>query len=272
LTRPSRIHSDEAYRRANVFKDRFQPRDDVDYAWIQTYSREVYSRLEQADQTLDTKAESIIKLLGGGTGLLALGALINAPKIGILPVICICAALLAALFAIFSAAWVRVPRESFLPPSIAWAISYAHRYAKPADQFLGQWHLACEGMRLAVLAKAAGVRLATWLAVTAILFLALSFIAALFTIEPGIPDNPEQAMASATEQPNEFPPAPAPSGIPQTPDPQFYEGPTMQGPEPARIAGPQSLEKNGDPSSIAGPQIIRHERTGSRIHGPIVSD
>ena len=67
---PTRVHDDPAYQKAHEFKDSYSPKEQVDYDWVQDYARLIYDRFQQADESLDAKAESIIKLLGGGTGLL----------------------------------------------------------------------------------------------------------------------------------------------------------------------------------------------------------
>ena len=152
---PTKIHDDPAYQKAHEFKNTFSPKQDVDYDWIEDYARLIYDRFDQADQTLDAKAESIIKVLGGGTGLLTLGAIINLPKLGLPVAIGLAISILLALVAITFAAWVRLPRQTFLPPSVGWAMSYADWYRDDARRkFLAQWHLACEGVRLTVRAKA----------------------------------------------------------------------------------------------------------------------
>lgn len=81
LPRPSDIRSDPDYQVAHDFKDSYEPSDGVDYKWVSTYARETYDRFEQANQNLDAKAESIIKLLGGGTGLVTLGAIVRSADV-----------------------------------------------------------------------------------------------------------------------------------------------------------------------------------------------
>jgi len=180
---PTRIHDDPAYQKAHEFKDTYSPKEGVEYDWVRDYARLVYDRFSQADESLDAKAESIIKVLGGGSGLITLGAILSLPNLGLPVAIGLAISLLVALVAIAIAAWVRVPRQTFLPPSVAWALTYADFYRDAApNKFLAQWHLACEGVRLAVRAKARGVKIATWCAFAAIAALTLSFFIAICTM------------------------------------------------------------------------------------------
>ena len=183
LPKPTDVRFDAEYASAHRFKNAFTPQQGVDYHWVQTYAREIYRRLDEADQVLDAKAESIIKLLGGGTGLLSVGAIVNLPRLSGPVAACLLIALVLALAGIVIAARVRVPSQAFLPPTTGWAVRYAESYGDAAeDMFLGQWHLASEGRRLALRAKAIGVKYATWLAVAALTTVALSFVVALATM------------------------------------------------------------------------------------------
>lgn len=123
---------------------------------------------------------------------MTLGAIVNLPRLGIVVPIVLVVTLILALVAIFIAAWVRVPSETFLPPSVGWAIRYAEHYRDASEpRFLAQWHLACEGMRLAVRAKAEGVKRATWWAGASLASLAFAFIIAIGTIAGDSPSSGE---------------------------------------------------------------------------------
>lgn len=250
---PTRIHDDPAYQKAHEFKDTYSPKEGVNYDWIQDYARLIYDRFNQADELLDAKAESIIKLLGGGTGLLTLGAILNLSKLGLPAGIGLGISLLLALVAIAIAAWARVPRQTFLPPSVAWALKYADSYGDAApSKFLAQWHLACEGIRLAVRVKARGVKVATGFAFAALVALTLSFFIALCIMNNDANGQLSGGARMSSDSQNNTPPAPDPSGSPQTPD-------------PATAAEPQSFERAASPgepqpAEQAEPQSIRYSR------------
>jgi hypothetical protein len=250
LPRLGKIHLDLEYQKAHDFKNLFHPKNGVDYEWVTGYARQIYDQFDQADQVLDAKAESIIKVLGGGSGLLTLGAILNLPKLPTGVLWCLAVALVLALLGIFFAAWVRMPRQAFLPPSIAWALAYSDHYGKDAEnKFLAQWHLACEGMRLAVRNKARGVTLATWFASAALAAVSLAFFVAILKIDEVNASNPAGGVQQMVQNPgseNSTPPAPDPSGVTQTP-------------EPALQAEPQVINR-GAPATTAEPQSIRFGR------------
>ena len=271
------IHGDPDYQKAHEFKDTFSPKEGVDYDWIEDYARLVYDRFDKAEQTLDAKAESIIKFLGGGTGLLTFGAIVNIQKLGLPVAVALGISLLLAVVAIAIAAWVRLPRQTFLPPSVGWALAYANFYQDAArSKFLAQWHVACEGMRLAVDVKARTVKIAMRWTLGALLALALSFAVAVCTMKV---DGKEQIPGGASMGRNSSqntPPAPDPAGAPQTPDPAMFAEPPgpaggHPGPDPAVSAEPQIVANNApdgrrEPAQQAEPQSIQYARDGSGRH------
>ena len=249
LPPPSQVFTDPDYVAAYEFKNTFTPTDGKDYAWTVDYAKFTFAQLQHADETLDRKAESIMRTLGGGSGLLSLGAVLNLSKIGTAPAFAIAAALLLALLAVLAAAWVRVPRNVLLPPSVAWALSYVDAYDKSQERFLAQWHLACEATRLSIRAKAWGVALATWLGVASVCAVAISFIIAFATMtdsQTSIAKDQNMTQNSSDEGGNS---APDPSAAPQTPPPTVAD--------PQNKANPQSVQANENPAQQAGPQTLQ---------------
>jgi len=253
IKKPVKIHEELDYRKAYQFKRNFQPQDGVEYGWIKQYAEFIYSRLEQASETLDSKAESMIRIFAGGSGLVSLGAILNLSDISVEVAICWLIALGLALVSIYSAARVRFPRQTYLPPSLYWAIQYAEHHKSTAeDRFLAQWHLACEGLRLNNRWKASGLKVSVVFGVAAIVCLALSFCVALGTMKTiETNDSPEEQTMAVDP-----PPAPDPAAQPQTADSTSQVGPSEH-------AGPQSVENSynpnakgggGDQADVAGPQ------------------
>lgn len=257
---PSKIQDDPAYQSAHRFKDTYSPKEGVDYDWVEDYAKLVYDRFDKTDEALDAKAESIIKVLGGGSGLVTLGAILNLPKLGLPVAIGLGISVLLAFVAIGIAAWVRVPRQTFLPPSVAWALKYADFYEDAArSKFLAQWHLACEGVPLAVRAKARGVRVAMWWAVAALAALTLSFFIAVCTMRGDTNVQPSGDPPMSSDSQNNTPTTPDPSGSQQTPDPavsaepqSFEKGATSGQVQPAQQAEPQSIRFSKDSGKAAG--------------------
>ncbi|NOY30753.1 MAG: hypothetical protein GXP28_11470 [Planctomycetes bacterium] len=108
------IFTDPEYQAAYRFKDVFLPDKDKDYEWVAEYARFTFDQLQKANDTLDKKSESIMRVLGGGSGLLSLGAVLNLTKIGVATAFGLLSAL--ALVAVVVAVWVRVPQNTLLPP------------------------------------------------------------------------------------------------------------------------------------------------------------
>jgi hypothetical protein len=168
------------YKKALEFNSKHEPRSDRDYKWIWQYAEQNFLRWEDANKYLDEKADSLIKYLGGGTGLFTILSITSAKSetLGIIAwaIPAVVAALIATAFAI----WARTPATAFAPPSIEGAIIYTNEFAeKDRAVFLGQWHLASEGMRLAVKLKAGRVKFASVLYVTALILLLIPLIVAV---------------------------------------------------------------------------------------------
>jgi hypothetical protein len=280
MSRPDRIFTDPEYANAYEYKDQFQPKDDADYGWVSTYAVFIYNQLQAIETSLDSKAESIVKLMGGASGLLSIGAIINMDKLIALngPTrLSIAFSLIIALFSVGLAIWARVPRNTVLPPSIAWALEYVEGYESQSEsRFLAQWHLACEGIRLSNRAKSICVRIASWMGLASVLLLAISFFIAMATISKA-PPKKETAEPTTTQQPTLIrniinmtenspsssgtdsapaepqptaAPAPNPASQPQTP-------PAAKVASPQAAAGPLILSEDNGPAANAGPQTIQ---------------
>jgi len=122
---PAACRRDPEYQEAHKSKETFSPKEDVDYDWVHEYALLIYDRFDQAEKALDAKAESIIKFLGGGSGLLTLGAIVNLRDLGLPVAMALGVSLLLALVAIGVAAGVGLPRQGFLPRSVARGLAYA---------------------------------------------------------------------------------------------------------------------------------------------------
>jgi hypothetical protein len=250
-----RIQFDPEYQKAHAFKNSFRPtKSPEEYRWVAEYAKFVLGQFQSAERTLDEKAESVMKLFGGGTGLLTLGAIVNLPKISVPTMVVLGIALILALFAMLAAAWVRAPRQSYLPPSVAWALAYAEKYeAASESRFIAQWHLACEGLRLTLRLKVKGVKIATWFGYWSIVAVALSLCSAIIWPAEQMIQNSRQREAQSakelnkmsTEVPTSSTSTPDPSGASQTPDAALF------------IPSHASINGATDPSVAAEPQSIQ---------------
>lgn len=177
--RPQPVARRAEYLKALDFEERIQPIEGVDYEWAWDYAKGAYDRLATIYSKLDEKADGIIKYLGGGAGLFTIGMLTNLDKIPAAYLAWSIPAVIVAVLSVIVANLARKPNDSSLPPSVESAFRYADSFNKTAKaSFLGQWHLACEGMRLAVETKALRVTWATWLYVASIALLLVPLVIA----------------------------------------------------------------------------------------------
>jgi hypothetical protein len=171
----------EAYDEANKFKLNIEPKPGADYEWVWEYAKFQFERADAIYKDLDNRAHDIIKYLGGGTGLLTFGALANVDHRNVWVVVSAIPAFLCAIVSIALAARARQPNPTWEPPPIDSAFRFAGEYkegeAKP--HFLGQWHLTCELMYLAVQAKSKRIAYATMFYVLAIVLLAIPIVVAI---------------------------------------------------------------------------------------------
>ena len=178
----ARIAAEPSYDAAKTFQKNIEPQDGVEYAWVWAFAKDQYARLESICKGVDEKANDILKYLGGGAGLLTLAVLANVTARNYYVFLLAVPSLVLALISIAFAAKARRPIKTLVPPDVKGAFEYASYYKKESTAmaaFIGQWHFACEGLRLVTEAKAARVKVATSFYVWAISSLALAFIAAL---------------------------------------------------------------------------------------------
>jgi hypothetical protein len=150
---PASVESNEDHVFAANFMEEFRAKPNIKYGWVSSYARDLWDERKKVHSLVDEKADSIVKYLGGGTGIFAILALSkvdinNAYLIGwALP------AVLCAIISLFFAALARRPTFSPNLPTVDSAIGYAEEDENEEigkTNFLGQWTLACEDMRLAI--------------------------------------------------------------------------------------------------------------------------
>jgi hypothetical protein len=72
---PAFVEKNPLYEAAKRFRDNPDPKDGVNYSWVSEYAKALWEYRNGVFDKLDEKSESIIKYLGGGTGLFTLGVL-----------------------------------------------------------------------------------------------------------------------------------------------------------------------------------------------------
>lgn len=191
------------YQKAVGYRKEWSPTEGVAYDWVCAYAQVTYGWLHDAFNNLDDKADSIVRHLSGGTGLLTLGAIGFISQSGLNAAIALLAlpALVCALQAIRVAISVRRPTATTSPPSVEGAVRYAESYGAQAQAtFLGQWHECSEGLALVVAEKARLVRAAYGWYLTALVLLLLPFVGGA-VLKLSVPPSTGQAAAVTNERP-----------------------------------------------------------------------
>lgn len=187
-TIPAHIRKSASYAQALAFMKAVQAKEGVEYDWVIEHAKDLWDERRKHFASLDEKADSIIKYLGGGLGLLSVGILAkvdanNAYLVGwTLP------AVVCAIASLFLAAIARKPNSVPTLPPIDAAVGYAEEGKEKKEAqaiFLGQWHLICEGQRLANRRKAQWIVWATFFYCLALAFLILPLaFAGLYPPQP----------------------------------------------------------------------------------------
>jgi len=173
------------FKEAVRFGEDVEPVEGVDYGWVWEYAKADFDRLYADGKDLDDKANDLIKYLGGGTGLFTLALLVNVEPKHVMILWWAIPSFLCALFSIFLATCARVPRKVSIPARIEEAFRYAN-YFPGADRargaFVGQWHVASEGLAVVNHQKARQVAWATWAFFATVVLLFLPVLAALLRV------------------------------------------------------------------------------------------
>ena len=117
------------------FSDRFVPRPGTDYDWVYAYAKDRFAQTLAAFKDLEDKAASTITYLGGGTGLVSLGAVLSFSEGKISPVTvaaCFVPLVLAGVSLVL-ATISRWTAEVHYPPSIRDAVKFAEHAATATD-------------------------------------------------------------------------------------------------------------------------------------------
>jgi hypothetical protein len=178
----SAIQSTPEYVSAERFQGTIEPKTGAEYGWVSFYAMNKFERIENIFQSLDETANDIIKYMGVGAVLFALGALAKVTHDTRWMLISALPSFVLAIISIAHAARARQPAAGCEPPSVASAFKYASHYGdEHASQahFLGQWHLACKALQMAVDAKAHRIDLATRYYVWALALLVIPIVAAI---------------------------------------------------------------------------------------------
>src|SRR5262249_35193791 len=169
------LKKNERLKRAEEFLVNVKAKPNVDYAWTAKFAESLWAYNEKEFVALDEKADSIIKYLGGGTGLFAIGVLSKIDASNIHIALATLPAIISAILSVLIATIVRKPHPvPNLPTVMNAKEAYADANASGTaglGAFLGQWNLACERMAVVCKWKSKLLETAVWLFFAAIALL-----------------------------------------------------------------------------------------------------
>ena len=158
-----KIEASDDFKAAEKFVADFKIKEEVDYTWVERHALEEFRYCESRIDAIEGKADSLIKYLGAGSGLVAL-SFAQRPAPHVIP------ALLLLFAAILVAIRALQPAEHPFLPKTRKAFDYANSYkAKEATaSFAAKVGVASEGMAISARYKAKCVRWAFWLLLAAL--------------------------------------------------------------------------------------------------------
>lgn len=171
--------------RAAAFRESFEPKEGVDYEWVEDRAKEQYEEMHKAFDDLDAKATSIINYLSSGAGLFTLGSLagVAAAKVPTTVIWCALPSMCFAVAAIVAALLARWPRRIFRPPAPDQMVKLAEHYPNDTKRaralMLPQWQWVTALLRAAVEDKAWYVGWSVILMGAAVAFLLLPLLVTL---------------------------------------------------------------------------------------------
>jgi hypothetical protein len=160
------IERSETFQEAEMFGRNYEPKKNVDYSWVERHSADEFRFFESRVDTIEAKADSLVKYLGAGSGIIAL-LTAKAPTWQVVP------SLLLLLLALFVAIRALQPAELPSLPKTKTAFAFADKYdSKDATaSFAAKTAAATVGMEIAANTKGKCVRVAFWLFLGALAWL-----------------------------------------------------------------------------------------------------
>jgi hypothetical protein len=154
-----KIEADAAFKEAQEFSRKYEPKEGIDYDWVRAHATEEFRCGEARITAIEAKADSLIKYLGAGSGIVAL-LLATAPKWQVVPT------LIFILLALLMAVTALQPGEHPMLPRTKTALEFADTFTggkKAVASFAAKTAVAATGMAIAAEHKATRVRWAFWL-------------------------------------------------------------------------------------------------------------
>lgn len=134
------FQNDPTYLEAVNYFQKLQPDENVDYSSTIEYMKVHLAHLQETDETLDTKADSILRNLAGGTAIISVSALLlvkvenqKSMILAIAVLIALIPSIYYAVRAVTKASKVRKPRMSVTYEGALFAVNCAEYNAKTAQ-------------------------------------------------------------------------------------------------------------------------------------------
>lgn len=168
-----KVEGDPRYGEQVRFAQDHEPKDDVAYDWVYAHATDEYKRNADGLRLLDDKADSLIRYLGAGTGVIALAFSRVLSDGGLSAAIHIFPALIALVTAVIYAARARSPEKLPTPLTTRSAFRYAEAYSekKAMASFAAMTGASSYGLSLASTEKSRLIRWSFRLFVFAVIWL-----------------------------------------------------------------------------------------------------
>ena len=119
----------------------------MNYSWVSAYARDLYAGCHRDWKEIDDKASSVIAHLGGGAGIVTIGAIALIANNSVSPwvITAVMPSYIAAILAMSAVIFSRQVAAFPVPPGVNCAVDYCQFFDRdglPRGEaaFLGQWH------------------------------------------------------------------------------------------------------------------------------------
>jgi hypothetical protein len=168
----------DLYLESLQFARHYEPKAGTDYSWVMEYANSEYKRLEEILNSMESKADQLIKYMGTGSGIVALVFTYSLSTKHWMSTLQILPTLVMFFVSTIFASRARSPERVPSPPHTSDAIRYAHAYQENVARasFAAMIGTASIGLQIAIAEKSRLVRLGfrwflygvLWLVLTAV--------------------------------------------------------------------------------------------------------
>lgn len=173
LTRSSKIEIEEnvKYLEAKNFARAYRPKESVDYGWVIDYAKAHNEMLLSAKRVNDSKADSLIRFLTAGVGVLGVATISQGEA---MLTILLIPAFIFAIWAIIEASSALRPEDYPFPPSVKFALEtsdHFHDASQSVAYLAAAIEMANKGLVIGIERKAKCVKLAVFLSLVALVII-----------------------------------------------------------------------------------------------------